>query len=373
MRTLKLAFFGLASLFLAACDDFLAQLSASSDVDNVTPKVAVLLPLSGDLSSFGGEMRNAITMAANDRGGDLEIQYFDTRGTQEGAQAAGAQARDFGAGVVLGPLVGNNIAPARAGLGGGTPIVAFSNDVSKASPNNFVFGITPANSTRRILQYAASTGKRNIGILYPQNSFGIASEAAAQQMASGLGINIVSSLGYSADVGREGAASRQTAANEMGKLRDQVDGLFIPDSSGRLREVSSLAFFYRLDPRNKSYLGTHLMDDAALTSEPPLNGAHFSALQGSLAEFEQRFATSFGRAPRSSSVVAYDALAMVAGLRSSGQGFSAGSISNSSGFTGVLGTYRLNGNGTVERLMSVKQITPNGIQVIQTAGSSFLF
>lgn len=373
MRTLKLAFFGLASLFLAACDDFLAQLSASSDVDNVTPKVAVLLPLSGDLSSFGGEMRNAITMAANDRGGDLEIQYFDTRGTQEGAQAAGAQARDFGAGVVLGPLVGNNIAPARAGLGGGTPIVAFSNDVSKASPNNFVFGITPANSTRRILQYAASTGKRNIGILYPQNSFGIAAEAAAQQMASGLGINIVSSLGYSADVGREGAASRQTAANEMGKLRDQVDGLFIPDSSGRLREVSSLAFFYRLDPRNESYLGTHLMDDAALTSEPSLNGAHFSALQGSLAEFEQRFATSFGRAPRSSSVVAYDALAMVAGLRSSGQGFSAGSISNSSGFTGVLGTYRLNGNGTVERLMSVKQITPNGIQVIQTAGSSFLF
>ena len=368
MRTLKPALLGLVLLSLTGCGGLVTQI-----LDDRIVKVAVLLPLTGDLSSFGDEMRNAVTMAASDRGDHLEIQYFDTLGTPEGAQAAGAQAGAFDADIVLGPLVGNNIAPARAGLGAGTAILAFSNDISKASRNNFVFGITPANSTRRILQYAASTGKQNIGILYPQNSFGLAAEAAAQQIADSLDITIVASLGYSADVGREGAASRQTAASAMGELRDQIDGLFIPDSSNRLREVSSLAFFYLLDPETESYLGTHLMDDAALTSEPALSGAHFSALEGPITQFEQRFVASYGSAPRSSSAVAYDALSLVAALRSSGQGFGSGSLTNSSGFAGVLGTYRLNSNGKVDRHMAIKQITPSGLQVIEAAGSSFLF
>ena len=223
------------------------------------------------------------------------------------------------------------------------------------------------------MQYAASAQKQNIGILYPDNTFGRSAEAAAQAIAPQLGINIASSLSYSASAGRDGAASRQTAAEQMGEIREEIDGVFIPDGGGRLREVASLAFFYQLDPSSEAYLGTTLMDDASLTTEPALNGAHFSALEGTLSLFESRFATSFGSTPRSSSLAAYDAMSMVARLHGSGQSLGSGSLTNPDGFSGVMGTYRLNADGTTERLLGIKKITPNGIQIIQAAGASFLF
>ena len=89
---------------------------------------------------------------------------------------------------------------------------------------------------------------------------------------------------------------------------------------GRLREIASLAFFYELDPRQDTYLGTQLMDDASLTVEPALNGARFSALQGSIEQFESRFAATFGASPRAISAVAYDAMALAITLRASNRG-----------------------------------------------------
>jgi len=372
-RSLRAAGLVFITLILAGCGDFerfLNDSTASIPQPGSGGKVAVLLPLSGDLASLGAEMRNAVTLAMADQPSELEVQFFDTQSTAAGAQSAGAQARSFGAGLVLGPLIGANIEPARSGLGNGPSMVSFSNDVTKASPGNYIFGVTPANGTKRILQYASTQGKRNIGILYPDDNFGRASFAAATEIAPSLGINIVAAISYSPAAGREGASSRQTAAQEMGRRRSEIDGLFIPDGGGRLREIASLAFFYRLDPGSEQYLGTQRMDDPSLTTEPALNGANFSAIQGTRAQFESRFAAQYGSTPRSTSITAYDAMLMAASLNGN---YSTGSLTNGGGFTGVLGTYRLNSNGTTERQMAIKEIGPSGIRVVEAAGSSFLF
>ena len=338
-----------------------------------TGKVAVLLPLSGNLASWGGGMRNAVTMALNDNAGQVEVQFFDTAGTEAGALAAGQAARAFGAELVLGPLVGRNIESARRGLGSGPAIVSFSNDISKAKANNFIFNVTPANSTQRILEYAAQTGKTNVGILYPDNELGQVSVQAATGAAQTLGLTIVAALPYSADAGREGAASRQAAAQLMAEKKDEIDALLLPDSGGKLREIATLSFFYELEPKTEAYLGTHLMDDASLTTEPALNGAHFSAISESLDLFETRFATNFGAAPRLTAVAAYDAMSMAASLLEVGQGLSARTLTNPNGFRGVLGTYRLNADGTTQRLMAIKTVGPNGVEVVVPAARSFLF
>ena len=377
MRTLKLGLLGFLALILSGCDqDFMNQLTSSSPagVPGVTSnKVAVLLPLSGALQPVGQEMRNAIALAQQDTGTGLEVQFFDTQGSSAGAAAAAAQAKSFGAGIVLGPLLGANIDSVRSGLGNGPAIVAFSNDVTKAGNNNFVFGLTPANSAKRILQYAARQGKTQIAILYPQNDFGRAATAAAVAVAPSLGINIVMSEGYSSSAGRDGASSRQAAAQKVGARRGSINGLFIPDGGGRLREVASLAFFYEVDPRQDTYLGTQLMDDASLTTEPALNGAKYSAVQGTISQFESRFAAAYGSSPRSISAVAYDAMALAATIKASGQSFGVGSLTRTDGYKGVMGTYRIYATGTTERLMSVNEITSSGLRVVQAAGSSFVF
>ena len=115
------------------------------------------------------------------------------------------------------------------------------------------------------------------------------------------------------------------------------------------------------------------MDDASLSVEPALNGAKFSALEGTLADFESRYVAAYGAPPRAISAAAYDAMALAATLRATEVGFSAESLTNPAGFKGVMGTYRINADGTTERLMSVKQITASGLQVVEAAGSSFVF
>ena len=374
MRSIKLAFAGALTLFLAGCAQFDQLLGSIGEIGKPTNhKVAILLPLSGSLASVGGQMKNAMQLAQSDFGGGMEVQYFDTAGSPAGAQAAAAQAAAFGPGIVLGPLLGTNIASVRSGLGEEPALLAFSNDVTKAGGNNYIFGLTPANSAKRILQYAASIGRKSIGILYPDNDFGRAATAAANQLAPSLGITIVRSRKYSPAAGREGAASRQAAAESMGAVAGSINGLFIPDGGGRLREVASLAFFYRLEPGSEAYLGTQLMDDSPLGTEPALNGARFSSLGGSLSQFETRYAAAYGGTPRSISAVAYDAMALMASLKASGQSYSPASLTNSNGFKGVMGTYRINADGTTERLMSVKRLSPNGISVVESAGSSFVF
>ena len=373
MRILKFIFLSFIAFILAGCEDFIDSLGSTPIGPPTSNKIAILLPLSGALQPVGNEMRKAIALAKQDTGTNLEVQFFDTQGSAEGATAAATQAKTFGAGFVLGPLLGANIDSVRAGLGDNPVILAFSNDVTKAGSNNFIFGLTPANSARRILQYAAAQGKTSIGILFPENDFGRAATTAATTMAPSMGLTIVISEGYSPSAGRDGAASRQSAAQKVGTQRENIDGLFIPDGGGRLREVASLAFFYRVDPRSDTYLGTQLMDDTSLTTEPALNGAKFSALQGTLAQFESRFAAAYGSSPRSISAVAYDAMALAASLKATNKSFSVNSLTRSDGYKGVMGTYRINADGTTERLMSIKEITSEGLRVVQAAGSSFVF
>ena len=366
MRSLKHVFLIAIGLVMAGCWSVFSTKSTQR-----TAKVAVILPLSGDFKNFGGEMQNAINMALVDRPSQLEVQYFDTNGTEQGALAAGHAARDFGADLVLGPLVGRYINVVRQGLGSGPPIISFSNDDTKAQNGHFIFNVTPMNAVESILDYAVQNGRTDIGLLYPDNLLGEASLKAATGTALNLGINIVAAFPYSAESGREGAASRQDAAEQMAELKDQIDALLLPDSGGKLREVATLSFFYEIEPEMVSYLGTHLMDDASLTTEPALKGAYFSGFSEGLALFETRFATRFGGSPQLTSIAAYDAISMIVTLVNTNQSLNIKNLTNPSGFTGVLGTYRLKSNGTTERLMTIKTMTPDGIQVVQPGLQTF--
>ena len=260
-------------------------------------------------------MRNAITLAYSEAGTDLQVQFFDTLGTPTGAQAAASRAKAFDPGLVLGPLFGANVAPVRAGLGqDGPALLAFSNDISKANQKDFIFGLTPANATERILQYAAEQNKNNIAILYPQTEFGRAAVTRALNLAPTLGLRIILAEAYTPGPGQAAITSRQRAAANVGAVHNRIDALFIPDRSGALREIAALAVSNNLDPRENTYLGTHQMDDVALLSEPSLRGATFSAPADSLFQFEAEFADRYGTDPRPVSVSAYDAMILVVQL-----------------------------------------------------------
>ncbi|MDH3235927.1 MAG: penicillin-binding protein activator, partial [Alphaproteobacteria bacterium] len=95
-----------------------------------TPKVALLLPMSGPFAKIGTAMRQAAELALfeiADKG--FEMTPIDTGGTPEGARRAAQQARAAGAHLILGPLLSGSVQAVKEELANDDiNIIAFSTD-----------------------------------------------------------------------------------------------------------------------------------------------------------------------------------------------------------------------------------------------------
>nr|WP_289085695.1 ABC transporter substrate-binding protein [uncultured Sulfitobacter sp.] len=111
----------------------------------------------------------------------------DAGDSPETAVAAAQKAMDGGAKMLLGPLFSGQSRAVAEAVGRGTPVVSLSNDSSIAGDNLFVFGITPQQSAKSILGFAATRGKRNVVTVVPPGPFGALSAQAAQSVVAATG------------------------------------------------------------------------------------------------------------------------------------------------------------------------------------------
>ena len=113
----------------------------------------------------------------------------------------------------------------------------------------------------------------------------------------------------------------------------------------------------------------------ALGTEPSLDGGWYAAPPpGARADFEQRFrASSTGIRRRAWRRSAYDATALAAVLArgANGADFSAGALTNPSGFAGVDGIFRLRPDGLIQRGLAVLEVHRNGNTVVSPAPTTF--
>ena len=105
-------------------------------------RVAMLLPLSGPVSSMGKNMKNAAMMAIGDTNNEhLVLQFYDTKGTSSGARVAFENAMNANSRMILGPLLADEVsAISSEAKAKNIPIVSFStslNPYSSASPTLF--------------------------------------------------------------------------------------------------------------------------------------------------------------------------------------------------------------------------------------------
>ena len=344
------------------------------------PKVAVILPLSGQHAGIGQNMNQAARMAIEETAqSGVVFQVIDSRSTPQGAASAASAALNSGASLILGPLLGPSLTEvARVANPRGVAALGFTNDVSRASPGAFVMGLTPEQSVARMMQYAGRNGLRRVAVLAPANNFGHAASQAAQSWArlNGVTITVVDSYSDGEDLGA--IDDRNAAAQRVANQRGNFDAVLIPDSGNRLREVASLLFFFEVEPQEKKFLGIAGWDDDALVTEQSLIGGTFAV--PALSEFERfsnRYQSRFGVAPQVQSAAVYDSVRMAAqvaqeamasgGFR--GTPFTQPTLTRARGFDGVLGGYRLTTSGRVERIFEVRQITNSGIVLLERAGS----
>jgi ABC-type branched-subunit amino acid transport system substrate-binding protein len=322
-------------------------------------KVGLVLPLSasGNAGVAAQSMKHAAEMAlAEFQNPNIQLLIKDDAGSPQGASQGTQQALDEGAEIILGPLFAASVPPtAQLARTRGVSVIAFSTDSSVAGRGVYLLSFLPESDVNRIVEYAASTGKRSFAALLPDNAYGNVVEAAFKQAVGRRNGRIVAFEKYGADR----AAPARTVAQALGG----ADALFIADDGDSVVQVADALTAAGANLKNIQLLGTGLWDNPRVFASPALQGGLYAAPDPSgFRSFSTRYRAKFGIDPVRTATLAYDAVALVAALARTqgGARFAPEVLTNPSGFAGIDGLFRFRADGTNERGLAVMRVGSGG-------------
>ena len=370
--------------------------------------VAILLPLSGPRGEVGKAMLDAAQLAVFEVASqNFVLLPYDTQGTPEGAEEAAARAMGRGAKLVLGPLLADSVAAvANQTRISDVNVVALSNSKRVAGNGVYILGFAPDQQVDAIVDYAASQGLTSFGVMAPSNGYGEVVVDALYQSSERRGA-VVTKTGYydpaASDFSEAARAltdydrRREELLQQMQALEgknDEVsrkalakleildtigdpafDTVLLPDAGQNLRTLGALMNFYDVEQPTVRFLGLRAWDGTPeVATEKALHGAWFAAPPiEERKKFEIRFKAAFNYTPPRIASLAYDATALAALLAQTPRAtdFSASALTDSNGFRGVDGIFRLRADGIVERAYAIHEVTADGFRTIQPADDSF--
>ncbi len=334
-------------------------------------KVALILPLTqnGSPSGVGQSLRNAAALAYADAGSnDLTILVKDDRSTPDGARDATQAAIGDGAELVLGPLFAADLREAaKVAKAADKPVIGFSTDTASASRGVYLLSFLIESYADRVVEFAASRGKKSFAALVPENDYGNVALAEYQQAAARLGVRVEAIERY-----KPGAPAEAVA--RIAAALPRIDALFIPDSADDMGPVAAALTANGIDNGKVQILGTGLWTDPRVLKLPALQGAWISAPEGAgFASFATRYRAKFGSDPARIATLSYDAVSLAAALShgQAGQRFSQDALTNSSGFNGADGVFRFRPDGPNDRGLAVLQVGGGTTTVVSPAPRSF--
>ncbi|MGA9319536.1 MAG: penicillin-binding protein activator, partial [Xanthobacteraceae bacterium] len=237
-------------------------------------RVALILPLSagGNAGVAGQAMRNAAEMAlAEFNAPNIQLLVKDDAGTPDGARVAAQQALDEGAELILGPLFAQSVSiVGQIARSRNIPVIAFSTDANVATRGVYLLSFLPESDVARIVQYAASTGKRSYAALIPDNPYGTVVEAALRQDVGRRGGQVVAIEHYPHDKAAMAGPVRNIALAQA-----RADALFIPDGGDALPDIAQALVASGVNTKKIQLLGTGLWDDPRVFQTPALDGGWY--------------------------------------------------------------------------------------------------
>lgn len=349
------------------------QPGAGANIGSGQIRVALILPLSaqGNAGIAATSMKNAAEMALNEfKDPNIQLLVKDDAGTPQGAQLAAQQAIDEGAELIVGPLFAQSVSAVGAvARNRNIPVIAFSTDASVAARGVYLLSFLPESDVKRIVDYAATRGKRSFAALLPDNAYGGVVEAAFQQEVARRGGRVLAIEKYPSDPGRMAEAARRVA-----QQGGAIDSVLIADGADAVPQVVQALNASGINTKRVQLLGTGLWDDPRIFQTPSIEGGWYAAPESTgFRSFAGRYRARYGNDPVRTATLAYDAVALVAALvKTQGQQrFSEQILTNSSGFAGIDGVFRFRTDGLSERGLAVMQVAPGGGRPVSPAPKSF--
>ena len=333
-------------------------------------KVGLILPLSaaGNAGVAALSMKNAAEMAlAEFQNPNIQLLIKDDAGSAQGASQGAQQALGEGAEIILGPLFAASVpATAQVAHGRNVSCIAFSTDSSVAGRGVYLLSFLPESDVNRIVEYAASTGKRSFAALLPDNAYGNVVELAFKQAVARRGGRVAVFEKYGAD--------RATPARTVAQALAQADALLLADDGDSVVATADALTAAGANLRNIQMLGTGLWDNPRVLASASLQGGLFAAPDPSgFRAFAGRYRTRYGAEPVRTATLAYDSVALVAALAwtQGGQRYSPDVLTNPSGFAGIDGLFRFRADGTNERGLAVMRVGSGGSVPVAGSPKSF--
>jgi hypothetical protein len=373
--------FGLLAAFvlaltLAACGGGNVANNGPAVGNGAPVPVALLVPGgSGQASDelLARSIQDSVQMAIGDLAGvTIDLRVYNTAGDPKLAGAMASKAVDEGAAIILGPVFAQEANAAGLAVASrGVNVLSFSNNVDVAGGNVFVLGQTFNNTATRLASYAVSHGVSQILIVHDQNLAGEIGAAAIQRGVSMAGGSVVGTASY--EFSQNGVV--QAISGIVGQIKSNgAQGVFLTaDTAGALPLVSQLLKDNGVAADSTRIMGLTRWDiPSATLALPGIQGGWFALPDpGIYAQFAGRYESNFGEPPHPIASLGYDGIAAIGALAKSGSNLSAASLTQSAGFAGVTGAFRLLADGSNERALAVAQVVDGQVSIIDAAPRSF--
>jgi ABC-type branched-subunit amino acid transport system substrate-binding protein len=366
-----LAFVG-AGLLLTACED---TVSDGPSIDTRAPvPVAILLPKGSQDPNdaiLAESLENAARLAIADlQGVSIDLRVYDTAANADIAAQQAQLAVDSGAKIILGPLYSASATAVGAAVADdGVNVLSFSNNTTIAGGNVFVLGHTFENTAERLTRFAVNQGKDQLALMHATNDAGTIAGRAVSRASLEANAIVVSEVAY--------PLTQEGVIEAVPQVRDAIEetganAIFLTsNTAGALPFLSALLPEAGVDPEDVQYIGLTRWDIPAQTLElPGVQGGWFALPDPDrTAAFQLRYEVAFGTQPHRFGSLAYDGIAAIGALVAS-QGrdaLTATALTQSQGFEGVDGVFRLSRDGTIERGLAVAQVIDQQVVVIDPA------
>lgn len=384
----------------------------SSELPNGSmPRMAVLLPLSGENAAVGKSIRTSIETAILQRGAQsLSVSFYDT---VKNPTDAFNQALSANPEIIVGPVFASDARLLRDMKPELTPVLSFTSDATAVGDGIMTMALMPTNSVEAIIKEMSSDNVKNFVILAPNTTSGQLMAGTAKN-ASRIYDVPLSGIFYYTEKDSESiknatmAASMnaaRTAANtrarevlsdiltnerltaiEKSNLTQQLDKISKSDTLGRVpydavlflgngadtKSLASFLRYYGVGARDAKFYGTALWDSTDIARDFTMSGAKYAALPEISPEFANLYEQVSGTSPNRLATFGYDAANMAVGMIYSNQS-NAAYLLNPSGYVGIDGLFRLKPTGESERALRIVELDGSGTpRTVKDAPKNFL-
>ena len=367
---------GLGLLVLTACQ----PITGGGPVVNLRKPIPVALLVPAGSENPGHaivaqSLENAARMAIADLDGvTIDLRVYPTAGQPELAAQSAQQAVSDGARILLGPVFAE--ASNAAGLavsGRGVNVLSFSNNSEIAGGNVFVLGNTFRNTADRLANYAVAQGKGSVLVVHGEDTAETIGRDAIARAVIGSGGHIAGIAPF--------RLNQTDLINAVPLIAEQVDSsganavFFTSDNFGALPILTQLLKENGVDPLVTQYIGLTRWDEPVSALDlPGVQNGWFALPDPALSDlFSSRYSATYGTPPHPLAGLAYDGIAAIGALAAAGQtdALTAPALTQSTGFIGVNGVFRLMPDGTNQRGLAVATILEGQVVILSPAPRSF--